>query len=90
MRGALGRSYRAAIGEELYRKGDLFDQSANYARPGDRHKRHAHKPSPRRARPKAKEMSLADAEGYTRDVVTAFLERQAKRALAPYAGTLCA
>jgi hypothetical protein len=72
---ALGNSYRQVVGEALYLRGDDFDQSANYAHPVDRHKRHPHKPSPRGAQPKKKEMSLAEAEDYMRDVVTAFLDR---------------
>jgi hypothetical protein len=78
VRVALGDSYREVVGETLYGKRKQFEQSANYAQPGDRHKRHPHEPSPRGAQPKKKEMLLPEAEEYMRDIVTAFLEREAK------------
>jgi hypothetical protein len=71
VRVTLGGKFAEVVGDPLDRRTELFDQSANYAQPGDLHKRHPHKGRS----PKKKEMSLQDAEAHMRSVVTAFLDR---------------
>jgi hypothetical protein len=74
---AAGSKLEKAIGAALSERLDQFTQSANYAHPGQRHKRHPPQPSKRGAVPKNPDMSIAEGEQYMRYVVSAYLNWKA-------------